>query len=136
MLSPDLALIFHNIRQEACAKWKKKRLFWGLDRHFQWHHEVTQKIEKCGKIQIDIRVNKLPPWLYKVRISIHLVSQIRWSNGLRHHSDSMGRLSLPWVRVQLWEEESMDRLSFFEAIFKKKNFLEKFACRFSGFIRF
>ena len=90
MLSPDLALICHEIWQVACAKWKKKRLFWGLDRHFQWHHEVTQKVEKCGKVQTYIRVNKLPPRLYKVRITTYLVSQTRWSNGLGHRPKDEG----------------------------------------------
>ena len=129
MLSPDLALIFYKIRQVACAKWKKKRLFWGLDRHFQWHHEVTQKIEKCGKIQIDIRVNKLPPWLYKVRISIHLVSQIRWSNGLRHRPDVVSRLSTVGSSTALGGGKAGPMLIFW-GNFHKKNILKKICLSF------
>ena len=124
MLSPDLALIFHNIWHMACAKWKKKRLFWWLDRHFQWHHEVTQKIEKCGKIQIYIRVNKLPPWLYKVRITSLQVSQIRWSNGLRHRPVDQRRLITVGSSTALGGGKAVTMLIFW-GNFQKKTFFKK-----------
>ena len=124
MQSPDLALIFHQIWHMTCAKWKKKRLFWGLDRHFQWHHEVTQMFEKCGKVQIYIWVNKLPPWLYKVRITSFLVSRIRWSSGLRHLPDDVSRLSTVGSSTALGGGNARPMLIFWGNFHKKKFFLK------------